>query len=130
MSQDRYDSEVTPSNREQTLGEFMREVWSGRVFVFGGLMIGLVLAFVMMSSAVPHFRAEMILAPASPMNMAASPVNYAGGALEQNSEVMSFTRFEVSFKGVPPAALLLRDPEITDGLARDKAFSFSRPEQG
>ena len=131
MSQDRENSEVASSSCEQTLGELMREIWSGRVFILSGLMIGLALAFVMMSSAVAHFRAEMILAPANPMNMAVvSQANSAGGVLEQNSEVMSFTRFEVSFKGVATAALLLRDPEITDGLARDKAFSFSRPEQG
>ncbi len=121
-----------PLNKDYTLADFMAEVWAARVFVVGGLIFGVLAAVVFIACATPHNRAQMVLAPASPMNMAVNkPANQAygksAGALSENvTNDMSFSRFEASYKGTEVAGLLLRDPEITAGLVKDKAFKFSR----
>jgi len=122
-----------PTN-EDTLADFVAEVWAARLFIFVGLVVGVMAAFVAMTLAVPHNRAQMTLAPASPMNMAATtPANKTYGKAGSSSNAindMSFTRFEASYKGATVAGLLLRDPEVTAGLAQDKAFRFSKVEGG
>ncbi|MEZ5814473.1 MAG: hypothetical protein R3E13_07150 [Alphaproteobacteria bacterium] len=125
-------SSAEPVKREDTLGDLAGAVWAGRVFVLFGLMIGALGAFVFVEAAVPHYGARMVLVPASPMNMAAvSEVGRSGAVSSVNAQNdMSFTRFEASYKGVSVAGLLLRDPEITAGLAQDKAFVFSDVERG
>lgn len=125
MSRNSIEHEIETVESEQTLGALMREIWAGRAWVLAGALIGLVVAFVLMQAAVPHYAAQMVLAPASPMNMASGSDE---DAARPSAETMSYERFEASFKGVAVAGLLLRDPEITAGLARDKAFVFSKSE--
>lgn len=119
------DHDFEQCGGEATLGDVLREVWAGRVWVLAGLVIGLACAFGMMEAAVPHYAAQMVLAPASPMEMGAARDEDGAG---KNAEALSYERFEASFKGVAVAGLLLRDPEITAGLAADKAFGFSKSE--
>jgi len=116
---------------EETLSDFLREVWSGRRFVAAGLLFGAVAAFCFCVLAVPHHQGRIVLAPANPMNIGA--VVSSASAYSSNVQVSpaqtaadSFTRFEASYKGAAVASLLLRDPEITKGLAADKAFKFSK----
>ncbi|MBL4805312.1 MAG: hypothetical protein JKY71_10635 [Alphaproteobacteria bacterium] len=45
------------------------------------------------------------------------------------NENIDFTRFENSYKGVAVANLLLKNPEITEGLKQDRTFIFSEPTQ-
>lgn len=122
---------TTDSPQEETLADLMKEIWSGRGFVLAGLAIGLILAVAFMVVAVPHSRAKVILAPANPMNMAATqPVQSGLQERSLSQEELSFARFEASFKGAAVAGLLLRDPEITAGLQKDRAFKFFRTERG
>ena len=116
---------------EETLSDFFREIWAARVFVSFGLFCGALIALGFMALAVPHQGAKMVLAPASPMNMAAAlPAGEKRAVAATNiTNDMSFTRFEASYKGSAVAGLLLRDPEITAGLAQDKAFQFSKTEE-
>ncbi len=120
-----------PLQTEDTLADFIEEVWAARVFVLAGILVGVIAAFITIALAVPHNRGQMTLAPASPMNMAASRSASQSGSVAPAESVtndVSFTRFEASYKGAGVAGLLLRDPEITAGLAKDKAFKFSKAE--
>lgn len=120
-----------PVVHEQTLADLVRDVWAGRWFVLGGVLVGGMLALAFMMLAVPHEKARIILAPAHPMNMAAVQDNTHGQlSPEVSPDSLNFSRFEASFKGAAVAGLLLRDPDITAGLAHDKAFRFSRIERG
>lgn len=122
---------LTEKQHEETLADLIKEIWAGRGFVLGGLLVGLVFAFGFMALAVPHSEAQVVLAPANPMNMSSVNKGKGGSGGEQSSqENLSFARFEVSFKGAAVAGLLLRDPEITAGLQKDRAFQFSRTERG
>jgi hypothetical protein len=128
-------SSVVSVKKESTLADLAGEIWDARVFVLLGFMAGAVAAFVFIEAAVPHSAARMVLAPANPMNMAVLPGtqgmgNGVGVSSANVTNDMSFTRFEASYKGAAVAGLLLRDPEITAGLARDKAFRFSDAESG
>ncbi|MEM7650723.1 MAG: hypothetical protein AAF204_01415 [Pseudomonadota bacterium] len=125
-------------NSEDTLGDFLQNLWAGRLFLIIGAVLGALSGFVFIAAAVPHVRADMILAPASPMNLAASinTTQQAYGRPASQTQGMShdtgdaFTRFQVSYKGPAVAALLLRDPAITQGLSQDRAFTFSKAEEG
>ena len=129
------DLRLQHGQAEATLTDLMKEIWQGRVFVLVGAVVGALAAFAFIVLAVPHSRAEMILAPASPMNLSAANATQqaygrpVGAAAQGPDAADSFTRFEVSYKGAAVAGVLLRDPEITKGLAADKAFSFSKPER-
>ena len=122
------------SKSEDTLGDVLKDIWNARGFVLVGIVAGGLLALVLMLAAVPHSKAQVILAPANPMNISAMNVKQqAYGSAPQSTGqdvVASFTRFEASYKGATVAGLLLRDPEITAGLARDKGFKFLGAEQG
>ena len=128
------DLRLQDGQAEATLADLVKEIWQGRVFVLVGIVIGALCAFAFISLAVPHHRAQAILAPASPMNLSSvTSTQQAYGRpapqVQGSDAADSFTRFEVSYKGPAVAGLLLRDPEITEGLAADKAFKFSQPEQ-
>lgn len=112
---------------DYTLGQLLADFWHGRVFVFAGLMLGALAAFSFMALAVPQGGAQMVIAPASPLEAQRlasedAPVSTADA---QNA---AFTNFTVSYKGAAVAEILLRDPEITKGLAADRAFKFSAAE--
>ena len=124
-------ADITNTDRaEPDFADFLREIWAARIFVFVGALAGVLLAFAFVSVAVPHGQARMVLAPANPMNLAHN--REGDGARDQQAAQsdLNFTRFEAGFKGADVAALLLRDPEITAGLAADKRFTFSKDESG
>ncbi len=118
---------------EPTLGDLVIEVWRARVFVLCGLGVGFLLALAFMFSALPHYRAVMILSPASPMGAVSARVTADRNGAEAygDSRVDDgalFTRFEAMYKGASVAALLLHNEVILEGLERDRAFIFSEGE--
>lgn len=118
----------TAIETEQTLGDVMVELWRAKHFILGGLVVGLIGAAVFVYAALPHYRAAMILSPASPMgalsSASSSDKESVSGVFAPNEGVM-FTRFEAMYKGVSVAGLLLRNERILDGLKRDRGFVFS-----
>lgn len=118
---------------ELTLGDMLRELYGARLFLFAGALAGTVLAVGVMVFAVPHYRAAMLLAPASE-TMAGSAASLPGqydlsgmqyvvhrpGALES----ADFTRFEHILTGPSVAAILFEDPRIRTMVGTDVAFTF------
>ena len=119
---------VDPQGPQDTLGDLMRSVWQARLYVFVGVLAGLVCAYLFMAFAVPHSKASLVLAPANPMQMTSVEEQGTRQATKPPSDI-SLVKFEATFKGIGVAGLLLRDPEITNGLSRDVSFSFSDPER-
>lgn len=115
------------------IGDLLTEIWAGKAFIFCGLVVGIVAAFVLMVSVIPHSKAEITLSPANPLTVqrvAPSAATLSGQyRAEPAHENIDFTRFENSYKGVAVANLLLNNPEITEGLKEDRTFIFSEPKQ-
>lgn len=115
---------------EQTLGDFIADLWRAKLYVFVGVCIALFCGIVFMMNAVPHKRATIILAPASPLQPNVSERDAVGDRsnhIPENADM--FTRFMVSYKGAAVARLLLRDDEILAGLKADRTFKFSSGEK-
>lgn len=110
---------------EMTLADLVRSVWDGRGFVLGGLVLGLVCALGFVLSAVPHSRAQMVLAPASPLEAMAGNMRDEDKSTQSAALAgMNFDRFQSVAKGAAVASLLLRSAEIEAGLKADHAFRF------
>lgn len=119
---------------DNTLAGLLCEFWQGRFFILTGLAAGLLAAAIFLLSAAPHYKAEMVLAPANPMNGAevssllADDNLFALRYLVQRAGVgnsSDFMRFESIYAGPSVAAELLKDPQIRQGLAADRTFLFS-----
>jgi hypothetical protein len=119
------DIRNTKARTEATLADLSTEIWAGRGFVLGGLVCGMFAALVLVFLAVPHSRAQMVLAPASPMDDSAAlnEDQRASNALSQAT--LNFERFQSVAKGAAVASLLLRSPDIVRGLDADQDFVFS-----
>lgn len=114
------------------IGDLFREIWAGKLFIIIGAVVGVVAAFAFMAVALPHAKAQIVLAPANPLTVerVASSATLSGQYQAQpSSENTNFTRFESSYKGVAVANLLLKNPEITEGLKADRSFAFEDAKQ-
>ena len=112
---------------EPTLGDVLRSVWTVKLFVLTGGLIGLGIAVLFLSLATPSYRAEMIVAPADGYALG----DYASsGRLDQSitlpfwrpaePETVStdFYRFVHTSRGPSAAAILLKDKTVLTGIRK------------
>lgn len=125
--------------QEKSLVDILRDLWSARKWLLSFAFIGAVLGGVWMMMATPHYKAQIIVAPANPMNGAeissllANDNLFALRYLVQRvgiSNTSDFLRFENIYKGPSVAAELLRDEKIVAGLRNDQDFVFSNDRNG
>lgn len=130
MSRTRQALQEQPEN---AIGDVFREIWAGKFYIAVGLVFGVLAAFAFSASVVPNAKAEIAFSPANPLTVQrvtpSVPTLSGQYTSEPKSENIDFTRFENSYKGVAVANLLLKNPEITEGLKQDRAFTFSEPKQ-
>lgn len=121
-----------------TLGDFLADIVQARRFIALGMLAGLLIAALFTALATAFYRAEMTIAPATPLNGAQfSPVTAEGNfsALNYVLQHMSagsapeFIRFETVYAGPSVAALLLEDPKILKGLRYERTFKRLRRNQ-
>jgi hypothetical protein len=121
------------TEKSYTIYDLLCELRANSVRIVIGAVIGLGLAFAFLSVSVSYYRAEIIIAPAAPLTGAESSSMLANEDLFALRFLVQrlgagtgsdFQRFENIFSGVSVAAILLGDPKIQDGLARDKSFVF------
>lgn len=130
-------SETFARGRARTdlsLADFFSEIWRGRFYIFSGLLFGFLIALALVALAVPHGGAQMTIAPATPIELAAASLqarDFSSGLAAQNGAGAqhNFEQFQTVAGGASAASLLLRSEEITRGLSRDQAFSFVTPER-
>ena len=122
----------------KTLQEVLNDLWCAKKFMLTGMIVGVICAGIFIFSAVPHYKAQMIVSPANPMNGAevssllADDNLFALRYLAQRVGVSSssdFVRFETTYSGASVAALLLKDTAIVSGLSQDKSFLFSKKDK-
>jgi hypothetical protein len=129
-----YEDGRVSGRDEKTLADVFADLWQARVFVFTGAFLGLLAATGFITVAVPHYRAQMIISPASPMNGAeissllAEESLFPIRALVQRAGITNsadFTRFETTYARPSVAALMLKDSRVAEGVAQERDFSFS-----
>lgn len=121
---------------EPTLADILRDLMRARYALAGGALAGLCIAFLFLFTAVPHYRASMLVAPAErragPDIKALLPDN-SSFALQYMVNTLGsqdsgdYMRFETTLREPTVATLLLRDPRIVAGIKADRAFSFLSP---
>lgn len=114
---------------ETTLFDILRDIWSAKVtlLICAILMTGF--AFLFITFANTHYKAQMILAPANPMGQETQASTSEGTIQVQQEQLQStaaFMRFETIYQGVTVASVLLKDQEIQDALMFDRPFEFSQ----
>lgn len=119
-----------------SLADFCSDIWQGRFYIFSGLLSGFLIALALVALAVPHGGAQMTIAPATPIDLAAASLQAgtsdfpSGFAAQKGAGAhQNFEQFQTVASGAAAASLLLRSEEITQGLSRDRAFSFMKPER-
>ena len=124
-------------DNEQTLAAAFTGVWRAKIFILIGTLIGVALAFTILSVAKPHYRAEMIIGPASAMNGAEASSLLADENLFALRYMMQrvgvanssdFIRFENTVRGPSVAAQILQREDIRKpvlaNLSRDEWFTI------
>lgn len=120
---------------EASLHDLLRLMAAARMAIALGALVGLCAALGFFMLAVQHYKAQVLLAPANPINGAEAPVpsgNENWFALKMVMQQLSatnindFSRFEQLITGPAVGNILLRDPAVRQGLAQDRAFIFWR----
>jgi len=117
---------------EPTLADLLSSVWAAKFYMAVFAALFMVIAFFVILLSTPLFRASMIVAPADGYALGdyASSVS-EGEALtipfwrprEAGGISTDFHRFVYTVKGTAVAAILLKDPAVISGIARDGSWS-------
>ena len=97
---------------DATLGDLMGDLRAGAAWIAGGIVFGCLAAFLFLAMAVPHYRAQMIVAPVAQHD--GDKAESAGRAAP-----VDFARFESILRGPTVARAVMQDKAIMDGIAAD-----------
>lgn len=118
----------TVSSGEKTLFDVMRDLWRARYAIAVTGFAGFVLALTFVTLARPYYRAEMVIAPASPIGQSGFQLSALPDRTLWHSQSIQnypdFMRFENKLTASSVAGLLLEDEQIKNGLAGDRPFHF------
>ncbi len=125
----------TGAGAEKTLFDVLGDAWRAKVYMFVFGAAGFICALAFLFLARPHYRAEMVVAPAHPfVQSISSPSQIGEGAIQVQGQDLSgsasFVRFEQIIRGAGLAAALLNDSKVLEGLIDDQRFVFSKPMGG
>lgn len=128
--------------REKTVDRTLGHVWAdlkqAGPWIASGILIGTLAAFVFVYLATPFFRAQMIIAPANPMDAPAVSTVFDDSnplmlrAMAQNAMSAGspdFLRFESLYSGLSVASELLKDEKIIKALSFDYSFAFLKKDE-
>ncbi|MFP4097854.1 MAG: hypothetical protein ACLFP8_08590 [Alphaproteobacteria bacterium] len=116
---------------EKSLFDVLREIWQAKFLVLVFVFVALCLAYVFIALSVPHYRAEMVLAPAYSLEF------YADERAGHMDAVRSpqytgktpndpFMVFEALYNGPSVASSLMRDDALLERLRDERSFMFSK----
>lgn len=119
---------------EPTLRDIVGWCWAARVWIVTGVLAGAVVAFLWVLCAVPQYRISMLVGPTTrtgtPNISALFPEN-SSYALEYvlrsfgPGDSSDFMRFEAILRGPMVSARLLETPDLAQGFAADRRWSFA-----
>lgn len=122
-------------NTPKTILDVMHDFWDAKYYMLISMILMAVVGVLYLSIATPHYRAQMIISPAAPMNNAnvsslmAGSDNFAVRYMMQNMgsiNAADFQRFETIYAGRSVALNLMQDQRVIDGISRDHSFAFSK----
>jgi len=120
---------------EPGLTDLFRQIWRARLFILAGIATGFLLAGITVISAVPQYKATMIVGPANPMDGAEMSSLLANDNLfalrylvqrVSSSQSTEFLTFENIFNGPSVADILAKDAQTLGMLTRDRRFHFQQ----
>jgi predicted RNA-binding protein YlxR (DUF448 family) len=120
---------------DMTLADLLGALWQAKRSIMVGVGIGLVAAILFLLASVPHYRITMLVAPAeraSRTDIKALLPDNPSFALQYlvNSvgaqDSTDFVLFENMLRAPRVAAILMRDEQVVDGLARPGRFVLAR----
>lgn len=121
------------SHEEPTLGDVLRDLWRARFYLLAGVLAGIVCAFLFLATAVPQYRAGMLVTPTTRSgtpDISALFPNNASFAMEYvmqsfgPGDSSDFMRFETILREASVAERLLQDEKIRKGLAAAGRYRF------
>ncbi len=120
---------IVSGSAEKSFFDVMLDIWKARYVMAVMAFAAFALALTFMLLARPYYRAEMIIAPASPISDPSGfkIKNYPDATLWQNQNVQNypdFLKFSNKFNAPSVARLLLEDKKIIKGLQDDKAMEI------
>ena len=127
---------------EPNLGDVIRNIWRAKVWLLLGGLAGLVASVFFLFMAVPHYKADMLVAPATRSGAPDISLLFPDTASFAVERVMrsfglgessDFTRFEVILREPRVAGMLLEDEKIRAGLEETGRFwigEHERPDSG
>lgn len=112
---------------EKTIFDVLRDVWRARYDMAAAAVIALILAAGFTFFCIPHYKAEMMIAPAASLgqDVVAQTRSLEGTISIQHKEpdeTSSFLRFEHIFSGGTVARVLLQDQSIKDVMTQGHPF--------
>ena len=111
------------------LGDLLRGIWQAKLFLLVGLVVGILCSAGFLWVSVPHYQAGMMIGPAQVMAVNQVMQDRDDDRVSMNPAEQKFIQFQVIYKGVSVASLLLRDPRIVEGLRDDRAFMYGKGQQ-
>ena len=120
--------------KEQTLGEFIFEVWCARNYIFSSAFLCVCLGAIILFFSIPQYKAVMVVGPALYMDSASShtrssnSVQYsdAVGAFDSTALLL---RFMSVYEGAAISEIMLQDKRIIQGLMSDKKIIFQQADE-
>lgn len=110
---------------EKTLADVLHDVWRGRYYLLFFGVLGVLLAFLFVSFAMPSYRAEMIIGPARGFGQAerqAGEGSFPVRAGFKNDD--AFLRFLHTYYAPSVAGDLMTEESVQLALSVDRLFSF------
>jgi uncharacterized protein involved in exopolysaccharide biosynthesis len=123
---------------EITLKDLCQSFWKARVWMFLGLVISMIAAFLFLQLVTPEYKAEMIVAPADGYALgdyASAVENDRIAAMPfwrpKDSEGAStdFYRFMHTLRGPAASGILIKDESALEGINQDSDKKVSTPEE-
>lgn len=120
--------------RPQTLLDVKEDILRAAGWMIAGIVLAAILGIVFIVLATPHYKAQMLVAPATPMTGAGGATLTGNDSLSGLRDLLQrgvfngsadFLRFENMVSGPSVAVKLLQDEKIRRGLAMDGNFGAS-----
>lgn len=119
---------------ESGLAEILSALWRGKYAIAAGAAIGFIVAFIFLMVSVPHYRAEILIAPPHKAMSADIRPTTSGTQRFSQANAMNtmtqfdapdFMRYQQMIKGPRVASILFEDQELMKSVGARRIFAFS-----
>lgn len=117
---------------EPTIADLLKDMWSARISILVFALFFTVIAVLIIMASTPLYRASMIIAPADGYALGDYASSQTDGEAltipfwrprEADGVSTDFHRFVYTIQGSAVAAILMKDPAVLAGIAKDGSWS-------